>query len=56
MKYQDKLEMLEEIKRSELITMAQSLGIDANEYIQQVVREYPELAIINDMGYRNTIV
>ena len=40
--------MLTEIKRSELANMAKLNKVDINEYISQVVREYPELDIIND--------
>ena len=43
-----KLEMLKEIKRSELVHMAEQLLIEPHLYIHFVRREYPEIEVIND--------
>jgi hypothetical protein len=48
-------EMLNEIKRSELIHMAYKMKIDPNDYIAQIVRTYPEIEIINDLSYKESI-
>jgi len=60
MKFQDKLEKMKSIKRSELIHMAKDITselgiIDPNEYILQVVRTFPDLIIINDLSYKESI-
>lgn len=48
-------EMLHEIKRSELINMARKMRLDPNDYISQIVRTYPEVHIINDLSYKESI-
>lgn len=43
------LNNINKIKRSELCDISQILGYyDPNDYISQIVREYPNLEIVND--------
>ena len=51
----DNLEMIHSIKRSELIKMANAMDISCNDYISQIVRTYPEIQIINDMSFKESI-
>lgn len=43
------------IKRSELINMAKREGIDPNDYILQVVRVYPNIIILNDLSFDESL-
>lgn len=41
--------------RSHLFNMAKLIGIDPNNYISQIRREYPYLIIINDLSSDESI-
>lgn len=43
------MKMMKLITRSKLIKEAERLGLEAHEYALQLVREEPEIEIINDL-------
>lgn len=46
--------MLKKIKRSEIVNMAKRLGINPNDYVSQLFREYPEIEIENDLSHKDS--
>ena len=43
------------MKRSAIVQEANRLNLDYNTYVAQLVREYPDLVIEDDMSYRDSI-
>jgi hypothetical protein len=49
------LDSKNEITRSELFRFARASKISFNSYIAQIMRIYPDIKVINDLSYKESI-